>query len=174
TAFYIVEEAGIDVGEEHRLVIRSTAEHDARDVLQVRFGLIEVGNAAVDRDRIWRQALRQPIDTWIVQRRDRAVLFRRQALEPCLAGMDIDVRRPRLDHEVDEAGEALLGILIVDPETTLDGDWNVGRITHGADAVGDERRLGHEAGAEAAGLHAIGRTADIEVDFVVTEFGADT
>ena len=41
------------------------------------------------------------------------------------------------------------------------------RVAHRPHAVGDQRRLGHQAGAEAAGLHALGRAAAVEVDLVV-------
>ena len=41
------------------------------------------------------------------------------------------------------------------------------------DAVGDQRRLGHQAGAEAAGLHPVRRAADIEVDLVIAELRGD-
>ena len=44
---------------------------------------------------------------------------------------------------------------------------------HGGDAVADQRRLGHQAGAETALLHALRGTADIEVDLVVAEIGGD-
>ena len=44
---------------------------------------------------------------------------------------------------------------------------------HGGDAIADQRRLRHQAGAEAALLHAVGRAADIEVDLVVAEVRAD-
>ena len=47
------------------------------------------------------------------------------------------------------------------------------RALHGLDAVGDQRRLRHQAGAEAAVLHPVRRTADIEIDFVVAEILAD-
>ncbi len=40
---------------------------------------------------------------------------------------------------------------------------------HGGDAVRHELRLGHQAGAEAALLHAVARAADIEIDLVVAE-----
>ena len=44
---------------------------------------------------------------------------------------------------------------------------------HGRHAVGHQLRLGHQAGAEAALLHAVRRAADIEVDLVVAEPLAD-
>ncbi len=47
------------------------------------------------------------------------------------------------------------------------------RVLHGGDAVADQCRLGHQAGAEAALLHALGGTADIEVDLVEAEIGGD-
>ena len=40
-------------------------------------------------------------------------------------------------------------------------------------ALGDQRRLRHQAGAKAAVLHPIRRTADIEIDFVIAEILAD-
>ena len=47
------------------------------------------------------------------------------------------------------------------------------RALHRRNAVGDQRRLRHQAGAEAAVLHPVGRTADIEIDLVVAEILAD-
>ena len=47
------------------------------------------------------------------------------------------------------------------------------RRLHGGDAVADQCRLHHQAGAEAALLHAVGRAADIEIDLVVAEVLAD-
>ncbi len=44
-----------------------------------------------------------------------------------------------------------------------------GRVAHRTDAVGDQIGLRHQAGAEAPGLHPIGRAADIEVDLVIAE-----
>ena len=46
-------------------------------------------------------------------------------------------------------------------------------MLHGGDAVADQCRLGHQAGAEAALLHALGGTADIEIDLVEAEIGGD-
>ena len=50
---------------------------------------------------------------------------------------------------------------------------NFHRRFHGGDAVGHQRRLDHQAGAEAAFLHPVGRAADIEIDLVVAEIFAD-
>ena len=61
-----------------------------------------------------------------------------------------------------------LGILVVDAEPALDGDGNGDRRLHGGDAIADQCRLRHQAGAEPPFLHAIGRAADVEVDLIVT------
>ena len=42
-----------------------------------------------------------------------------------------------------------------------------------ATQVADQIGLGHQAGAEAAFLHAVGRAADIEIDFAIAEILAD-
>ena len=47
------------------------------------------------------------------------------------------------------------------------------RALHRRDAIGDQCRLRHQAGAEAAVLHPVRRTADIEVDLVIAEILAD-
>ena len=41
------------------------------------------------------------------------------------------------------------------------------RVAHRLDAVGDQLRLGHQAGAERAPLHALARAAAVQVDLVV-------
>ncbi len=109
----------------------------------------------------------EPIDAVIVERRHVAVLARRQPFEPGLAGMhdqrvDAGAARPRAVERV----ERLLGILLVDADAALDGDRHAHARLHGGDAVADQRRLRHQAGAEAALLHAVRRAADIEVDLV--------
>ena len=55
----------------------------------------------------------------------------------------------------------------------LHGDGNGDRLLHRGDAFADQLRRAHQAGAERARLHAVGRTADIEVDLAVAERLAD-
>ena len=52
-----------------------------------------------------------------------------------------------------------------------DRDWLAGSHCH--NAIGNELRLSHQASAEAAFLDPIGRTTDIEIDFVISEVGTD-
>jgi hypothetical protein len=47
------------------------------------------------------------------------------------------------------------------------------RSLHGGDAVADQRGLRHQARPEASLLHALRRAADVEVDLVIAEVGAD-
>ena len=77
------------------------------------------------------------------------------------------------DHTARQLVERDLRILVVDADAALDGDGNFDRALHRRNAIGDQRRLRHQTGAEAAVLHPVGRTADIEVDFIVTEILAD-
>ena len=105
----------------------------------------------------------------IVERRDVAVFLRRQPVEPGLAGMHVNASHARGDDAPRSGRGADLGILIVDAEPAFDGDGNTDRALHGADALGDQLRLRHQAGAEAAGLHPVRRTADVEVDLIVAK-----
>ena len=113
------------------------------------------------------------IDEGVVERRDRPVVLRAQALEPGFARMDDERRRARRLHRVGEGKQRLARLLLVDADAAFDGDRNVDRGGHRRDAFGDQRRLAHQAGAEAAALHAVRRAAAVQVDFVIAEIGAD-
>ena len=80
---------------------------------------------------------------------------------------------PAACDRFDQREQRLARLLLVDADAAFDGDGNVGRRRHRRHAFGHQRRLAHQAGAEAAVLHPIGRAAAIEVDLVVAEFGAD-
>ena len=55
----------------------------------------------------------------------------------------------------------------------FDGDGHRNNFAHGREALGDKIRLAHEARAERAGLYALGRTADIEVDLAIAVLRAN-
>jgi len=76
-------------------------------------------------------------------------------------------------HGVDEGEEDAVVLLLIDAEPALHRHRHPHRRAHGGDAIGDQGRLPHQAGAEAAGLHAVGGAADVEVDLVVAPVGAD-
>src|SRR5262249_34720508 len=103
------------------------------------------------------------------ERRNLAVLARRKPLKPGLAR----VHDQRIDaRTLDRAGERferLLGILRVDTDPALNGHRHTHLRPHGGDAITDQRRLSHQAGAEAPLLYAVRRAADIEVDLGVAE-----
>ena len=77
---------------------------------------------------------------------------------------------------LDRAGEMfqrLLGILLVDADAAFYcHGYRNGRL-HCRNAFAHERRLRHQASAEAAVLHPVGRTADIEIDFIEAAICAD-
>ncbi len=135
--------------------------------------LIERADAAIDDDLELGTPLLQAMDAGVIERRDVAVLLRAQALQPGFARVhDESAAAGPRDH-VDEAVEILLFVLVVDADAALDGDRQPGACSHRRDAVADQLRLGHEAGAEPPRLHAVGRTADIEVDLVIAVVRAD-
>ena len=79
----------------------------------------------------------------------------------------------RCDHAARQNVERNFRILVVDADPAFDRDGNFHRTLHGGNAFRDQRRLRHQAGTEAAVLHPVRRTADIEIDFVVAEILAD-
>ena len=136
-------------------------------------GIFDAANPAIDRDVELRPRALEAIDAIVIERRDIAVLARREPVEPGLARMH--------DQRVDAGGnndarqriERLLGILLIDADAALHRDRHAHRRLHRGNAIADELRLRHQAGTEASLLHAIRRTADIEIDLVIAEVGAD-
>ena len=115
----------------------------------------------------------QRMDELIVERRDRPVVLGAQALKPGLARVDDERRSARRLHRFREGEQGLPRLLLVDADAALDRHRNVDCRDHRRHAFGDEAGLAHEAGAEAAALHPVGRTAAIEIDLVIAELGAD-
>ncbi len=133
-------------------------------------GLVEIADAAIDHDGKSRMGGLEPIDAPVVERGDVAILARRQTVEPGLARMHDERRDPGRFDGARERLERLLRILLVDADAALDSDRHLDPALHGGDAFAHEAGLSHQAGAEAALLHAVGGTADIQIDLVVAEF----
>src|SRR5690606_12769398 len=105
-------------------------------------------NAAIDHHRQRGHALAQAIDPRIVERRNGAVFLGAEALQPSLARMDIKGIDAGFSHTVGEAVEAFFRVLIVNADTAFDRHRTIGCVAHGAYALSDKLRLGHEAGAK--------------------------
>ena len=73
----------------------------------------------------------------------------------------------------DEVARELVGVVVVDAEPRLDGDGHGDSGAHGTDALRHARRLEHQRSAETAGLDAVARTADVEIDLVVAGRSAE-
>ena len=72
-----------------------------------------------------------------------------------------------------EIFQRLFRVLIVDPDAAFDGDRDRNRGLHRRDAIADEIWLRHQTRAEAAFLHAVGRAAHVQIDFIETRVRAD-
>ena len=70
-------------------------------------------------------------------------------------------------------GKRRFRILFVDADAAFDRDGYRDGGLHRGDAVADQRRLGHQAGADAAFLDSVRWTADIQVDFIEAPFRGD-
>lgn len=134
---------------------------------------IHRAQAAIDRDRHVGEIALQGVDERIIERRHVAVFLRRQAFQPRLA---------RVDDECIDAGalelfchrpQSLARLLVIDADAAFDRDRNIDRRLHRHDRRRDQIGLTHQTGAECAILHAIGRTAAVEIDFVIAVVGAD-
>ncbi len=169
----LAEYRAIDLRQHVGVLVGSAAEHDAIDMFEMSLGLLDGLDAAVQHDLEIGARRFQAIDARIIERRNLAVLFGRQPLEPGLARMHDKRRATGGGDTIDEALKVGLLVLIIDADAALDGDGRRLARPHRGDAGRDEFGLRHQAGAEAAFLNAIGRTADVEIDFVVAEIRRD-
>ena len=100
--------------------------------------------------------------------RDLAIVLGREAFQDGVTrvhdeGPAIRASRDRLD----ETAHEVVVLRAIDAEPVLDRHRDRHRVLHRLHAVGHQLRLGHEAGAERAALHALGRAAAVQVDLVV-------
>ena len=105
----LAEQHRIDRQQPPRLLIGGAAHHDAVDVREMLARLPRVGDAAIDRRSADRGCARlQPVDAVVVERRDIAVLARRQALRarPCGHARSARRRRPRSTASVNVSSAA--------------------------------------------------------------------
>src|SRR5690606_15120272 len=105
----------------------------------------------------------------VVQGRDLAVLPGAETLEPGLASVHHEDPAAGPGHRGDEALQALVVVLVVDPDAALHGHRHMGRHgrDHGRHAVGHPFRLAHQTGTKGPLLHALAGAAAVEVDLVV-------
>src|SRR5262249_49297935 len=169
----LTEQRRIDGQEPPRLLIGGSPHHHAIDAAKVRGRLLEARYAAIEHDTKVGMRGFEPIDAGIIEWGDVAVLSRRQTIEPRLARVYDQSGNAGALNRAGEGFERLLRVLIVDADAALDRHGQLDRSNHGCDAVADESRLCHQTRAEAAFLHAVGGTADVEIDLVVAELLGD-
>src|SRR5215469_3595 len=165
----LAEQHRIDRQQTPRVLIGGTSHHHAIEAPQVLQRLIDVRDAAIEHDAKTGMRGFEPVDASVIEWRDVAILARRETVEPGLARVHDQRGDAGLLDRTDERLECLLRILIVDADTALDRDRQLYRAGHGGDAVANEGGLRHQTGAEAAHLHTIRGTTDIEVDLVIAE-----
>ena len=70
-------------------------------------------------------------------------------------------------YRVDEIAQEFVAVLVINADTRFHRYRNRHHVAHCFDAIGDQLRIPHQAGAKHAILHAVGRTTHVEIDFVI-------
>src|SRR2546422_6202425 len=135
--------------------------------------LLPGGDAAVDHDSELRKVLLEPIDVVVLEWRNLAVLLRREALQDGIARVHDEGLAARRGDRGDKVPEKGVILDPVDAGSVLHRDRNADLPPDSRDALRDQRRLGHQAGAESAFLHPLARAADVEVDLIVAVVRAE-
>ena len=136
-------------------LIGRTPKHDAIKCIEMRQTLFDRRNAAIDRYRQMRKRHFQLMHKIIIKRRNVAVLFRREPLQPRLARMD----NQRIDTGLRECfrhrPESFARLLIIHTDAAFDGDGNLHRCFHRRHAISHQLRFAHQTGPERTILHAV-------------------
>ncbi len=96
------KDPAVDLPQQGRLVIGGAAQHDTVDMNQMRLGLVQRADSAIDGDDQLRMGPLQLVDQRVVEGRDVTVFLGRQALQPGLARMDDKGRNPRRGAGLDQ------------------------------------------------------------------------
>ena len=130
---------------------------------------IKIRDTAVNVDFQFREPCLGGINNIVAQRRDIAILFGREPLQPGLAGVDGKAGASGLGDLLDETRQRLFIIHVVDADTALHRHWNRNRCPHCCNALSYKDRLSHQAGTKPTRLHTITGTADVEINLEVTK-----
>src|SRR5215813_4423192 len=87
--------------------------------------------------------------------------------------MDDERISPRHLHVLSKSKKRAFRILLINADAAFDGHRNAYSGFHCSYTISNQPRFGHQARSEPALLNAIRRATNVEVDFVVTELGAD-
>ena len=109
----------------------------------------------------------QPVHDFVAQPRHFAVLLRREPLQHRVARVHDEHLAAGFRHRTDEVAHEAVVLVGVEADAMLHGHGQRHRIAHRAHAVRHQRRLRHEAGAEAPRLDTLRWTAAVQVDLVV-------
>ena len=167
------EQLRIHAGQQPGGVIGGAAGHDAVHMGELPLHLFDGIDFAVDDDLQIGPAGLQAMHAGGIERRLRAVLLRRDPIQPSLACMDDKGFHTGIGHHIDEAVKTGVLVHVIDANAALDGDGQIAGPAHGGGAGGDGFRLLHQGCAEAALAHPVGRAAHIDVDGVIAELRDD-
>ena len=140
-------------------------------MLQVSGDCFVGGDAAVDDDFQIGKLFFQAVNVIVFQRRNVAVFFGGESVQPCVAGVDDEgFASGFVAQRADEIGDGLVFGLPVNADAVFDGNGDADRVLHGVEAVGNQHDFVHQTRAERAFLYARAGAAAVEVDLVVAVF----
>ena len=139
----------LELCQEPGVVVGLAPDHNLVDLSQVRAHPDQVAHATIQRDVQPGELRLEPVDELVAQRRNLAILLRRQPAQHGLARVHDEHAATRLRHDTDEIAQEAVILVLVDPDAALDRHRDIDRCGHRRHAVTHQHRLGHQAGAEA-------------------------
>jgi hypothetical protein len=146
---------GVPTAQEPRVVISLAADHHAVGVLQMLRDLFVGLDAAVHGDQQARKVFFELVGQLVTQRRNLAVFFRRQAIEPGITSVHDKNFAPRIAHRTHKVAHKVVALDAVNADAVLHRHRHVHHIEHGFHTVGHGAWLVHQASAKCAALHSV-------------------
>src|SRR5690606_22405514 len=139
----------------------------AIDDAQLALDLGPRAQAAVDDDLELGELALQPMRFAVAKRGNLPILLRREPFQDGVARMHDEAAAASLRHLLDESAHEAVVLDTIDADAMLHRHRQRACSAHCAHALGNQVGLRHETGTERSALHALARTADVEIDLVV-------
>src|SRR5690606_37287603 len=132
------------------------------------FAFVQSLDASVEDDFQFGEVRLQLLRDVVAQWWDLTILFRREAFENGDSRVYGKAAAAGVSYLADKITQLGIAVATVDADSMLYRHIDFNCITHGFYAIGYQRRMSHQAGADHVVLHSVAGATNVQVDLVVT------
>src|SRR5690606_21237658 len=149
------EQAGVHLRQQIGVVVGLTSEHHTIEALQMSFAFVQSLDASVEDDFQFGEVRLQLLRDVVAQWWDLTILFRREAFENGDSRVYGKAAAAGVSYLADKITQLGIAVATVDADSMLYRHIDFNCITHGFYAIGYQRRMSHQAGADHVVLHSV-------------------